>query len=156
MLKAKNVETLALVRDPYARLVSSWKSKYACEGSDDTWRVPNLLQQAGVLTRRRWKSCLTLTDFAMVVQKIYLKGEACYLDVHVRPQSLGCFAEIGPQNYTMVSTASQLSEVHPAVFGEMSHLHASSPKSSSYVHPTTDAVLRQLADLEEWTHHVQW
>ena len=144
---------VAMVRDPYDRLISAWKSKFMCgkngvDGSDRARMVPQLLRLAQVPRGKR-RSCLTLADFAMVVQQVYLQGNACKLDRHVRPQSLGCFSKIAPQNYTLVTTAATISALYPAVFRDMPHKHKSS-QTPLDIDPTTQAILRQLASLEGW------
>ena len=108
---------VALVRDPYDRLISAWKSKFQCDAGDEAdraWMVPNLLKLARV-PKQKWKGCLSITDFAMVVQQVYLQGDACKLEPHVLPQSFGCFAEIAPAEYRVVTTAKQIGAMYPDV-----------------------------------------
>ena len=162
--RPQQVDVVALVRDPYDRLVSAWKSKIRCcvglgvrdcgvDWSDRNWMVPALLKLARV-PKHKWTDCLSITDFAMAVQQVYLQGDACKLDIHFRPQSLGCFAEMSPSNYTLVTTAKGIGASQLVAFSNMSHSH-SSPSRPLVVHPTTQAILKQLAGAEAWTQHTQ-
>jgi hypothetical protein len=154
----KQVDMVALVRDPYDRLISAWKSKFQCgaigDARDRAKFVPDLLKLARV-PKQKWKDCLSITDFAMAVQQVYLQGDACKLESHVRPQSFGCFAEIAPTEYTLVTTAKQISALYPVVFGNMTHGHGTPSLGARDIHPTTQAILRQLAGAEVWPQHTQ-
>jgi len=155
----KQVDMVALVRDPYDRLISAWKSKFRCgaiaNAHGRAWMVPDLLKLARV-PKQKWKDCLSITDFAMAVQQVYLQGDACKLESHVRPQSFGCFAEIAPTKYTLVTTAKQISALYPVVFGNMTHTHRTYSLKAQDIHPTTQAILRQLAGAEVWPQHTQF
>ena len=84
---ATQVDVVALVRDPYDKLVSAWKSKIRCcvagqgrldrecgvDTKDRDWMVPGLLKLARVPKQKRDpEGCLSTTNlFAMVVQQVY-------------------------------------------------------------------------------------
>jgi len=157
--RQKQVDMVALVRDPYDRLISSWKNKFRCGSSgvdraDRARLVPKLLNLARVPKRKR-KDCLSITDFAMAVQQVYLQGDACKLDCHLRPQSLKCFAEIAPTEYRLVTTAKQIGALYPVVFANMSHTHKSNTAPLD-IHPTIQAILRQLAGAEVWPQNTSF
>lgn len=98
-----NPKTLrvAIQRNPFERLVSSWKSKFACDentyGTDLRNRkkmVPALLRQANMATEG--KKCLSIDEFAIALERVQnrvRRGETKWLsslrklDVHVRPQN---------------------------------------------------------------------
>eukprot|EP00441_Pelagodinium_beii_P027808 CAMPEP_0197654486 /NCGR_PEP_ID=MMETSP1338-20131121/38875_1 /TAXON_ID=43686 ORGANISM="Pelagodinium beii, Strain RCC1491" /NCGR_SAMPLE_ID=MMETSP1338 /ASSEMBLY_ACC=CAM_ASM_000754 /LENGTH=326 /DNA_ID=CAMNT_0043229935 /DNA_START=62 /DNA_END=1042 /DNA_ORIENTATION=+ len=156
--ESQKVDMIAVFRDPYDRLVSSWQSKFWCEkpvdGHDRAWMVPELLKLAGV-PQEKWVSCLNLADFAMLLQQVYLDGNSCKLESHLLPQSMGCFAELEPEDYTITATVQQISELYPRVFAGLGHTHKSSRGKKVFIDPTTDAILRNLAAAEEWQGHVK-
>ena len=121
---------------------------------DRDWMVPALLMLAQV-PKQKWRDCLSVTDFAMVVQQVYLQGDACKLDVHFRPQSLGCFGKIAPTKYTLVTTVKQIGALYPVVFANMPHEHKTNTAPLD-IHPTTQAILRQLAGAEVWPQYTQF
>ena len=116
--------------------------------------LPELLKLARV-PKQNWKECLSITDFAMVVQQVYLQGDACKLESHLLPQSFGCFAEISPTKYTLVTTVKQIGALYPVVFANMSHEHKTNTAPLD-IHPTTQAILRQLAGAEVWPQYTQF
>ena len=87
---------VAIQRNPFERLVSSWKSKVTCEadvyGTDVRNRdaiVPQLLRQAGFVDDHR--NCLNISEFALVLDRVRARvgiklQSLRKLDVHLRPQ----------------------------------------------------------------------
>lgn len=98
VLKGGRTLRVAVQRDPFERLVSSWKSKYACDadvyGTDVHNRdrmVPALLKQAEMGYNA---SCLSIEQFADALESARMRAgvDAGWLsstrkmDVHIRPQ----------------------------------------------------------------------
>lgn len=90
---------VAIQRNPFERLVSSWKSKFTCDddiyGTDlnnRVFMVPALLRQAGITDDPR--QCLSITEFAETLDLIRTRvgtpatklPSLRKLDVHIRPQ----------------------------------------------------------------------
>lgn len=82
-------------RDAFERLLSSFKSKFTCDGeaygtdvSNREFMVPNLLKRARMDSR---KTCLSLDEFAEALERIRVqaaeRGKSVLraIDVHVRP-----------------------------------------------------------------------
>jgi len=131
--------SFALVRDPKERLLSSWKSKLACEGELFGTDVPTrayftqrLLETAG------WHSpevtCLSLGDFLEALKRVHELNRQQYLDRHFLPQSDGCFSRFPPEKWSMVTTVSNteafdvLAEKLGSSGGEVPYTHASTSK----------------------------
>lgn len=110
---------VAIQRDPYSRLISSFKSKFTCEderfGTDvhnRLFMVPALRRQAGWGTGR---SCMNISEFAEALEatrKGVHAGKSRIsslrlMDVHIRPQEM-YFDEI---DYQMVLDVTDLSDV---------------------------------------------
>eukprot|EP00177_Eucheuma_denticulatum_P001301 GFKZ01002358.1.p1 GENE.GFKZ01002358.1~~GFKZ01002358.1.p1 ORF type:complete len:341 (+),score=37.20 GFKZ01002358.1:102-1025(+) len=119
VLKGDRTLRVAVQRDPFERLVSSWKSKYACEadvyGTDVHNRdkmVPALLKQAEMGYDA---PCLSIEQFADALESARLRAgvDAGWLsstrkmDVHIRPQDF-FWGEI---EYDMVLDVRDLGDV---------------------------------------------
>jgi len=97
--------SMAIVRDPMSRLISSWKSKIQCgsgPGRGDPHRadfVAQLRALQGLDTNER---CLELEDFAEALHQIHDNGDAKYLNDHFLPQHLGCFYTYHPEQWSKV------------------------------------------------------
>lgn len=111
---------VAIQRNPFARLLSSWKSKITCDegvyGTDVGNRdilVPKLLKQAGLKNDDR--KCLSISELADTLDLVRRRVGTSEtelkslqkLDVHLRPQEF-FFEEI---NYHMVLDVSELANV---------------------------------------------
>lgn len=98
ILTSRETLRVAIQRNPFERLVSSWKSKITCEsevyGTDVRNRgeiVPRLLRRAGLPDD---KECLSLAEYAEALEAARNRvkdpagklGSLRQLDVHVRPQ----------------------------------------------------------------------
>mmetsp|Transcript_43222 Transcript_43222/g.94194 ORF Transcript_43222/g.94194 Transcript_43222/m.94194 type:complete len:289 (-) Transcript_43222:97-963(-) len=100
--------SFALIRDPKERLVSAWKSKFAC---GDSTRFHTDLETRdsyvnALLTLAGWKThvhCLSLDAFTFVLEKVHSLGRAQSLDRHVLPQHLGCFKDFPPHRFSRVT-----------------------------------------------------
>jgi len=112
--------SLALIRDPKERLVSAWKSKVMCDEGGDVadraYMVPGLLRLAGVTAEESSiiakkpanggeGLCLDLDDFIQVMFRIHAQGKQGMINDHFRPQHLGCFLQVPPENWKVVTTA---------------------------------------------------
>lgn len=99
----------AIMRDPQERLISSWKSKVACDG--DKWGtdvpdrnafVPSLAKLAGQSS----KTCMGFEEFLQTLDTIHKQGKARQLNAHFLPQQFGCFRDLAPGNWTMTAPIS--------------------------------------------------
>ena len=70
------------------------------------------------------------------------------------PQAFGCFADVAATNYTLVTSAKRISALYPVVFDDMPHNHKR-PSKPLDIHPTTQAILRQLAGAEWWVEEIR-
>lgn len=119
ILTSKETLRVAIQRNPYERLISSFKSKFTCEdekyGTDLRNRatmVPALRRQAGL---PEGEGCMSITQFAEALDSCRLKAGSeghrlkslRHMDVHVRPQDF-YFDEI---DYDMVLDIRELSNV---------------------------------------------
>lgn len=114
-LNDDSVLRVAVWRDPFDRILSSWKSKFACDawlyGTDYPDRarmVPQLLKAAGLPYRN--VDCLNLSEFSITldhVRRRIINGEVALqsLNPHIRPQQF-YFSLI---NYSLVLDLIQLS-----------------------------------------------
>lgn len=114
-LKDDSVFRVAVWRDPFERILSSWKSKFACDawiyGTDYPDRarmVPQLLKAAGLPYQN--VECLNISTFAIALDHIrrrVIMGELnlAQLNPHIRPQQF-YFNLI---NYSLVVDLKQLS-----------------------------------------------
>lgn len=102
---ATTTKSIAVVRDPKERLISAWKSKFSCDeegylvdGNDREWLVPELLRNVDRALLQdptgANNTCLSLEDFVTAVQDVHNKGHAADMESHIKPQNLGCFAEV--------------------------------------------------------------
>lgn len=104
----------AVIRDPIERLVSSWKSKYACD--DDRYgqdldekdhkarRVEELLRLSGEVGNA---SCLALKDFASALLEVKHRGLQEDLNPHIMPQQDFCFSFYPPSAWSQIVVLSE-------------------------------------------------
>jgi len=124
--------SLALIRDPKERLISSWKSKVACDddfGVDTNDRARwGAIAQAYVglvpdLQKLRGKdsniTCMELDEFATALYEIKQLGRADFVDRHFLSQDLACFKRFPPSKFTKVATV----EDHEAFVALAEKLH---------------------------------
>lgn len=103
--------SFTLIRDPMERLVSSWKSKLACNETlynTDKGRpifVKELLRTHGSYSNQE---CLYLDDFVTVLHDIHKMGLEDRLNSHFVPQRLGCFSNFGPEQWSAVVPSGEL------------------------------------------------
>eukprot|EP00448_Togula_jolla_P000287 CAMPEP_0170610258 /NCGR_PEP_ID=MMETSP0224-20130122/22560_1 /TAXON_ID=285029 /ORGANISM="Togula jolla, Strain CCCM 725" /LENGTH=279 /DNA_ID=CAMNT_0010935615 /DNA_START=44 /DNA_END=880 /DNA_ORIENTATION=+ len=97
--------SLAIIRDPVTRLISSFKSKIQCRtgpGSGDPGRatfVKQLLELAGHESNA---TCLDLNSFAEALHDVHLQRKSNLLNDHFLPQNLGCFYSYPPEKWSKV------------------------------------------------------
>lgn len=134
----------ALIRDPLSRLLSGWKSKFACDESvgygraDDSDRrimVPKFFRLYGNITGQYGppKYCLWIDEWAEMLQVIHRHGtNASRLDSHIRPQQYGCFRKYNVSQWTKVAKISspKFTQVLDKALGarvnvSIPHIHAS-------------------------------
>mmetsp|Transcript_3504 Transcript_3504/g.4984 ORF Transcript_3504/g.4984 Transcript_3504/m.4984 type:complete len:366 (+) Transcript_3504:121-1218(+) len=111
----KDQDSFALIRDPKERIVSAWKSKVTCDTDEEILGhrmfVPHLLKLAGPsnsMTARTDKGfpCLDLSEYLAVLSQIHGQGREGLLNSHFLPQHLGCFKDVPPSMWTVVTTIS--------------------------------------------------
>eukprot|EP00448_Togula_jolla_P005481 CAMPEP_0170593374 /NCGR_PEP_ID=MMETSP0224-20130122/13413_1 /TAXON_ID=285029 /ORGANISM="Togula jolla, Strain CCCM 725" /LENGTH=277 /DNA_ID=CAMNT_0010917321 /DNA_START=208 /DNA_END=1041 /DNA_ORIENTATION=+ len=131
----------ALVRDPKERLISSWKSKVACNGdlygTDVGTReffTQRLLETAGN-GRSSKVPCLSLEDFLETLQKVHSNQKERFLDRHFLPQTEGCFSRFSPGNWSMIATISD-----PQAFSKLGEALGSYGNPAPYEHASTSQV----------------
>eukprot|EP00930_Biecheleria_cincta_P043428 TRINITY_DN29820_c0_g1_i1.p1 TRINITY_DN29820_c0_g1~~TRINITY_DN29820_c0_g1_i1.p1 ORF type:complete len:308 (+),score=56.21 TRINITY_DN29820_c0_g1_i1:86-1009(+) len=107
LMGMESVFSLAIVRDPRKRLISSWKSKVACDTNcwqtdlgDRNRLVPELLRLAGNTSQA---DCLSFEDFVHTLFTIHSQGKAGQLDGHFLPQNLGCFRDFPRERWSKVA-----------------------------------------------------
>lgn len=156
-LRDTKTRKFALIRDPRERLVSSWKSKFACDalhlGTDPRDRkkmLPNLRDLAkramkklnigvawghsAMLNITEAADCLSFHKFVEFLSLIHNSGLAEDLDCHMRPQQYGCFRDLGADQWTKIGSIAD-TELQTALAEAldappnvtMPHLHASAP-----------------------------
>lgn len=142
-IKDPGTFSFALMRDPKVRLISSWKSKVACDGTgnwgtdkqDRARMVPKLMDLADGPNA----TCLSFEEFLETLAAVHSKGRAAELNVHFRPQQHGCFREFAPPQWSRVADIADASAATELArhFGDdratdFPHEHSStSPYSSS-------------------------
>jgi len=97
--------SLAVYRDPKERIISSWKSKIACEEGYKTDR-----REARMLTRHllrlsgqnSHKKCLDFDEYLSALKIIHQKEKEANLERHFLPQYLGCFRHASPNDWNVV------------------------------------------------------
>lgn len=165
MVNRHEILRVAIIRNPYERLISAWKSKAACEsddfGTDVEDRdkiVPILLRQAEI---HKQATCLSLTSFAQVLDKLRrmsLRGQfdIRQMNKHFRPQQ-SFFRHIRYDIILDVDQISNSTALAPIVrrlrFRDMMPaapvvLHAS-PPSLQTISERTAALLYKFALLTE-------
>lgn len=109
--------TMALIRDPKERLISSWKSKVSCDddfGVDTNDRarwnkkhgmwagfVPDLQKLRGKDSNI---TCMDLKEYATALHEIKQLGRGHLVDRHFLSQDLGCFYRFAPSEWSKVAT----------------------------------------------------
>merc|ERR1712183_28610 len=108
--------SFALIRDPKERIVSSWKSRIACEN----WAVDlydrshydgHQHQYKGFVSHiQRLRgadeniTCMPLDMFVEALLDIKKLGRSANLDRHFLAQDLGCFYRFPPERWSKVTT----------------------------------------------------
>eukprot|EP00448_Togula_jolla_P000491 CAMPEP_0170594022 /NCGR_PEP_ID=MMETSP0224-20130122/13772_1 /TAXON_ID=285029 /ORGANISM="Togula jolla, Strain CCCM 725" /LENGTH=296 /DNA_ID=CAMNT_0010918039 /DNA_START=236 /DNA_END=1126 /DNA_ORIENTATION=+ len=98
--------SMAIIRDPMSRLISSYKSKIQCDGGPgggDPHRAAFVMQLRALQgLGETGETCLALDDFAEALHQIHKNNDARYLNDHFLPQHLGCFYTYHPGKWTKV------------------------------------------------------
>ena len=129
--------TFALIREPRARLISAWKSKFACrenktgvDGASPAELVPRLCKLAGVVAPP--EQCLSVRRFLELLLMVHRAGKAGWLDPHVRPQTSDCFSRYAPGRWSRVAVITDqealdelASQLSPGSNWTAVHAHAS-------------------------------
>lgn len=151
--------SFALMRDPKVRIISSWKSKVACDvsgtwGTDKADRarmVPKLMALAGQANA----SCLSFDDFVETLAKVHRKGMAAKLNVHFRPQQEGCFREFPPPRWSKVAAISDASAATELArhlgddqVTDFPHQHSSASSSTLEISPRAQELLNEITKEE--------
>lgn len=153
-MKSPETFSFALMRDPKERLISSWKSKVACDGTGD-WgtdrvdrarMVPKLRDLAGFEST----TCLSFEKFLVTLAEVHRTGLAAQLNVHFRPQQYGCFRDVPPAQWSMVAeiTDGKAAAKLASRFGNNNvtafpHDH-SSPTSPLIITPRAQELLNEI------------
>jgi hypothetical protein len=89
------VLSFGLIRDPRERVISSWKSKVACDSPcfetdiiDRSRIVPELFELVGNNPLSLNSSCLSFEDFLKALLSVNKQGKAQQLNRHLQPQHL--------------------------------------------------------------------
>ncbi len=109
--------SLAVIRDPKERILSSWKSKVMCHEDADSFDainiVPQLLRLVGLpdSTASHYTDkngeitpCLDLSLFLVIMLQVHLEGKDGIVNHHFRPQHLYCFLHAPPSEWGVVTT----------------------------------------------------
>lgn len=110
--------SIALIRDPQNRILSSWKDKIQCghrthnpkENRDRVFGLLNLadlpshLAQEYTDRKNNTGPCLDLSSFLYALFQVHSQGKDGRLDVHFRPQHLSCFLHAQPSRWDIIST----------------------------------------------------
>lgn len=110
----KHQDSFALIRDPKERIISAWKSKVTCDTNKEILGhrlfVPSLLKLAGssnIIARTDpGFPCLDMSDYLAVLAKVHAQGKEGLLEDHFLPQHLGCFKDVPPSMWTVVTAIS--------------------------------------------------
>ena len=101
--------TFALIREPKARLISAWKTKFACDenqtgvdGAGSRKHVPQLYKLAGVAAPPG-AQCLSVQRFLELLLMVHRAGRAGRLHGHVLPQTSSCFSRYPPERWSRVA-----------------------------------------------------
>mmetsp|Transcript_52932 Transcript_52932/g.114479 ORF Transcript_52932/g.114479 Transcript_52932/m.114479 type:complete len:323 (-) Transcript_52932:240-1208(-) len=154
--------TFALIRDPKDRLISSWKSKVACDGRLGTdvgsreFFTQRLLELAGgghydeeAIRNIAHVSCLSLEDFLVAIHKVHQNGHEKFLDRHFLPQNYGCFGSFKPELWDHVVTISDNSTF--SILGAQLNSSGSTPVRSHASQAKVYLTPRALGLLDEIT-----
>lgn len=106
--------SFALIRDPIERLISAWKSKFACKATawgtdlgDRKTMTRHLLKLASLpLPNRNETICLSFSDYLKALALVHISGKVLELNVHMLPQHLGCFRHTDPSRWSYITVAS--------------------------------------------------
>lgn len=104
--------SFALIRDPRERLLSAWHDRVGCVEKENRGHkrlIRKFLKLAGPIDNVTVRTdlgfpCLDLSDYLSVLSQIHTQGNEGLLDIHLRPQHLGCFKDIPPSMWTVVTT----------------------------------------------------
>lgn len=137
----KKILRIAVQRQPYKRLISSFKSKFTCEHEKYRTDLANRASMVPVLRRRAQLTasntlCMNITEFADALDNCrrraisFRNGTRGFeflrlLDVHIRPQ-VYCFNEI---HYDAIIDVADLSDerVLKPLWSRFEHRHKVSP-----------------------------
>ncbi len=159
---SKRFKSIALIRDPKERIISSWKSKIRCKTSNSAGArrfVPHVLQLAGFsnnLTKTYIDKngiespCLDLSIFLQAMFQIHSQGKDGTVDSHFRPQHLGCFYRFPPKDWTAVTTAGDpnlVCRLKTIIFGTSNNETSCEDGAMKRIHTTES--LEQYANLTE-------
>lgn len=126
------VLTVALVREPSERLLSSWQSKLQCEagkrgeidadGPAVIRTIAAVLGGAATITSRPPlplftvrmsrvvnRGCLYVHEYAALLDEVHRRHDPSHLDAHILPQQHGCFKSQPYQTWTFTTQAKYLS-----------------------------------------------
>lgn len=146
--------SFALVRDPVQRLISSWKSKAACDGGpwgtdlqDRARIVPKLL----ALANQPSFDCLSFDKFIEAIATVHTMGKANELNSHFLPQQYDCFRDFPPSSWSRVATVKDSESVAELAkhFGDFSkpgipQFHSSPKTEELLVSDQAKVLLREI------------
>eukprot|EP00448_Togula_jolla_P015724 CAMPEP_0170587858 /NCGR_PEP_ID=MMETSP0224-20130122/10512_1 /TAXON_ID=285029 /ORGANISM="Togula jolla, Strain CCCM 725" /LENGTH=273 /DNA_ID=CAMNT_0010911519 /DNA_START=146 /DNA_END=967 /DNA_ORIENTATION=- len=101
----KTAFSLAIIRNPITRLISSFKSKIQCQTgahAGDPGRAAFVKQLLELRGQKSNKTCLDLDTFAAALHDIHAQGKARFLNDHFLPQNLACFYSYPPEQWSKV------------------------------------------------------
>lgn len=145
ILASKDVLKVAIQRDPYARLISSFKSKYTCERERFKTDVHEQMRMVQVLRSKAGmqdaslsngtQNCMSISEFAQALDNCRRRYNNSILtlrtlDVHVRPQ-LYCFHQV---DFDMIIDVKDLSQesvmlpIYERLISDRSHINLSVPE----------------------------
>jgi hypothetical protein len=109
-------KSIALIRDPKSRILSSWKSKAMChkdaDKNDQRKYIPQLLKLAGlpndlareyIASDNKIAPCLGLSEFLQTILQVHSQGKDGLLNEHFRPQHLYCFLHAPPSHWDIIT-----------------------------------------------------
>lgn len=151
----KAVFTLLIIRDPIERLISSFKSKIACNSTyfktdyyDRHALVPQLLNLRGkkdqlytdVMQMKYEERCLSFNQFLVVLKDIHsMPSKKSRLNQHFLPQDLECLRDSNrrdidiSKSWKAVGNISNITVYHQ--FFEHLQLHGLESKAATFVKP---------------------
>jgi hypothetical protein len=149
--------SLAVIRDPKERLVSSWKSKYACSGEkygQDNREMNYRSRRVNLLREHSGTNhpgCMSLHEFAKALQAVKLNGNLTRLDQHIVPQSMWCFAIHKPEEFGEVLSLSDEGAYdklakHFRFKGKANNEHDHESADTVLIDPDTARVLDEVTE----------